>query len=553
MIKSELRYVFSDDELLKFLGSPIDKCDEKHLTMKFNEYCRENSEKIRIKDLVDQAGQYTFVIDTPDGFQEVGDLYEKGPRPIHTVTTVEGFNTKCADNHRFETTRGWKFSADLTGTDLILTRDGYRRVDSNVVSEPEPVYDLEILHDNERYWSGNGLSSHNTGKTYLALSIARHAQAMGYYIVYYDSEGAIDIDFVKRLSVDPKKIRIENISTIEEFATKTAKLNEIITTARNSGKTPPKIMVILDSLGNLSSIKEKTDTTSGENKRDMTKQQSIRRTFRVVGNDFAMNAIPFIICNHVYEKVGSYIPGKEVSGGGGIKYNSSIIMMLTKSKLEDKESEDKNKKTGVDSTRVGIVITCTPIKQRFARPIKVQIHLPFYKKPNPYVGLEKFVSWDNCGVTRGKIINEKEFSKLSESDQSMCYPMKAKLKSNVSDSQFNKMDDSLKSTVKRDDDGSMYIENIVDSYVLPKDTARTLVCRHTMGEVSINDLYTDKVFTDEVLHELDENVIKPTFQLPSVESLEDLAQVAEEIDGDLIEAYELDNPNIDENHENNED
>jgi len=136
-----------------------------------------------------------------------------------------------------------------------------------------------------------------TGKTYLALSIVRHAQAMDYDIVYYDSEGAIDIDFVKRLGVDTKRIRIENISTIEEFATNTAKLNEIITNARNNGVTPPKIMVVLDSLGNLSSLKEKADTTSGDNKRDMTKQQAIRRTFRVVGNDFAKNAIPFIICN----------------------------------------------------------------------------------------------------------------------------------------------------------------------------------------------------------------------------------------------------------------
>lgn len=142
-----------------------------------------------------------------------------------------------------------------------------------------------------------------TGKTYLALSIARNAQAMGYNVIYYDSEGGIDIDFVKRLGVDTKKVRIENISTIEEFATLTAKLNETLKGIRDKGKEPPKVMVVLDSLGNLSSTKEKEDTTSGSGKRDMTKQQAIRRTFRVVGNDFAKNAVPFIICNHVYECV----------------------------------------------------------------------------------------------------------------------------------------------------------------------------------------------------------------------------------------------------------
>lgn len=380
-----------------------------------------------------------------------------------------------------------------------------------------------------------------TGKTYIALSIVRHAQLMGYNVVYYDSEGAIDVDFVQRLGVDPKRFRIENISTIEEFATNTAKLNEIITNARKEGITPPKLMVVLDSLGNLSSLKEKTDTTSGDNKRDMTKQQAIRRTFRVIGNDFAKNAIPFIICNHVYEKVGAYIPGKEVSGGGGIKYNSSIIMMLTKSKLEDKESEEKNKKEGVESTRVGIVITITPIKQRFARPIKVQIHLPFYKKPNPYVGLEKFLSWETSGVVRGKIIYEKEYQKMTESERDKCYPMNAiHVTDPISESAYNKLSEDAKKSVQTNEKGERVIKTIVDAYAYPKDTSRSLVCRHLMDEVPLSELYTDKVFTIDVLRQLDETIIKPTFQLPSVESLEDLANLTEELETDDIEEYSID-------------
>ena len=382
-----------------------------------------------------------------------------------------------------------------------------------------------------------------TGKTYLALSIVRHAQAMDYDIVYYDSEGAIDIDFVKRLGVDTKRIRIENISTIEEFATNTAKLNEIITNARAAGMVPPKIMVVLDSLGNLSSLKEKADTTSGDNKRDMTKQQAIRRTFRVVGNDFAKNAIPFIICNHVYEKVGSYFPGKEVSGGGGIKYNSSIIMMLTKSKLEDKAAEDNNKKTGVESTKVGIVITCNPFKQRFARPIKVQIHLPFYKKPNPFVGLEKFISWDTCGIVRGKVVYEKEYAKLSDADKKLCSPMKAKYIEVLSDTAFKKID-KTENFITENAQGEKILTTIVDAYVLPKETSRSLVCRHLQGEIPLIDLYTDKVFTQELLRELDEKVIKKTFMLPSIESLEDLADLTEELDVDEMDEYELGNIQI---------
>ena len=43
-----------------------------------------------------------------------------------------------------------------------------------------------------------------TAKTYIALSICRNAiRYYGYDVIYFDSEGAIDIDFVQRLGVCP--------------------------------------------------------------------------------------------------------------------------------------------------------------------------------------------------------------------------------------------------------------------------------------------------------------------------------------------------------------
>ena len=360
-----------------------------------------------------------------------------------------------------------------------------------------------------------------TAKTYLACSIVRSAQSMSYFPVYYDTEGSIDVDFVKRLGIDTSKFRIENVGTVEEFTTLAANLVETIREIRKAGKTAPKIMVVLDSLGSLSSTKEKADAVSGSDKRDMTKQQAIRKTFRVIGNDFAKCGIPFIICNHVYAAIGGFHPGSVISGGGGGKYSPSIMFVLTKSKLTDKDSEAHIKKHGIEATKVGIVVSLWPYKQRFARPIKVQIHIPFYKKPNPYVGLEKYVNWDSCGIVRGKVISEKEFGKLSPTDKKNCKEFEFNMADKEGDSQL----------VKR--------------YALPKDTARTLVCRHLGGEIPLAELYTAKVFTDEVLHELDNNVIKKTFMLPSIESLEDLAEVTDDLlDGNDAYAINDDADNI---------
>jgi len=192
-----------------------------------------------------------------------------------------------------------------------------------------------------------------------------------------------------------------------------------------------------------------------------------------------------------HNSIGSFIGGDVISGGGGGKYSPSIIFTLTKSQFSDKDSEEHVKKIGLEKARVGITITLWPYKQRFARPIPVKIHIPFYKKPNPYVGLEKFVNWETCGIVRGNMINEKQYSKLTPIEQKKCFEFE-------------------------------YDNN--KAYAYPKDTARKLICKH-LGEIPIADLYTEKVFTQEVLRQLDENIIKKTFQLPSIESLEDLAEV----------------------------
>jgi len=360
-----------------------------------------------------------------------------------------------------------------------------------------------------------------SGKTYVALSICRNGiNDLGYQVIYLDSEGSIDKDFVARLGVDTSKVRLQAVNTIEEVNFIAAQIVDQFEKNIEAGKSSPKVMIVLDSLGNLSSTKEATDTVEGTAKRDMTKQQEIRKLFRVNGMKFAKHGIPFIVNAHVYEKIGSYFPGKEVAGGGGLKYNVSIMFMLSKKKLEDKEAEEKNKKANIDSVRVGVTIKVTPIKQRFAKPIMVELHIPFYKQPNPFVGLEKFVSWESCGVMRGKCLTPKEFDKLTEAEQKKCRNFLIPIEG-----------------LNDGDDGTRY--------ALPKETARTLVCRHLYGEVPLNELFTEKVFTKEVLTELDEKMIKPTFMLPSIESLEDLAEIEKELEMPTGELNEEDQQETD--------
>lgn len=357
-----------------------------------------------------------------------------------------------------------------------------------------------------------------TGKTFLAMSLVRNAQAMGYFPIYCDSEGSIDVEFARKLGVDTSKIRLQLVNTIEEVNHLMAQLVDTFEETIAKKGTPPKVMFILDSLGNLTSSKEKDDSVSGSDKRDMTKQQGIRKMFRVNGVKFAKLGIPFVVNNHVYDAMSMFTP-KEISGGMGLKYNASIIFILGKGSIdakqqEAKEGKDELKKRGLDEkVKIGITVYIKPYKGRFARPIPIKIYIPFFKKPNPYVGLDEFLNWEDFGVVRGKAIDQKAYDKLSDADKKKCLP-------------GLKMEIEVKEG--RGKDAVTKIET-VDGYAFPSDTARTLVVKHLGGEIPLGDLFTEKVFTAELLKEMDEKVIKPTFSLPDIHSLDDLAELEQEL------------------------
>lgn len=337
------------------------------------------------------------------------------------------------------------------------------------------------------------------GKSFLACSICREAQKMGYTPIYMDSEGAIDSNFVSRLGVDPTKLIIKQVSTIAETSQFIANICAQLQEQEDKFGEHQKVIMVLDSLGNLTSDKERDDIIAGNNKRDMTKAQEIKAMFRVNATPLAKLQIPMIVNNHVYAVVGAYVPTSVGAGGSGIKYNSSLTIQLSAAKLEDKDNEAAAaQKQGADTTtKNGVLVTAKPVKSRFCRPYKVKFQIPYFKKPNPYVGLEAFMNWENSGIVRGTVLTEKEFNKLSLADQAKVYPF-----------EFNG-------------------EKL---WALPKDTARGIVVKHLGCAVPIAEFFTEKVFTQEFLEYLNTNVIHPMFDLPDQSSFDDIKDIE-----DLIE------------------
>ena len=172
--------------------------------------------------------------------------------------------------------------------------------------------------------------SESVGKTFLALSIAKNylEKEKNNIIVYFESEGALTSDMIKDRGLDPDRIIVCPVSTVEEFRTQCVKIIDNMDNDYN-------LMLFLDSLGNLSTMKEMGDVASGSDKRDMTRAPMIRGTFRTLALKLAQKNIPLIITNHTYDSIGSMFPKKEISGGGGIKYAASVIVTMAKRKFKD--------------------------------------------------------------------------------------------------------------------------------------------------------------------------------------------------------------------------
>ena len=215
-----------------------------------------------------------------------------------------------------------------------------------------------------------------TGKTYFALGVVSKflQDNKEGVVLYFDSEQAVTSDMFTSRGVDPKRVAVFPVATIEDFRHQAINIVDKILEEPEEKRKP--VMIVLDSLGMLSTEKEMNDTAEGKNVRDMTKAQLVKGAFRVLTAKLGKAEIPLLITNHTYQVVGAYVPTKDLSGGSGVKYAASTILFLSK------------KKDKTDEGVVGNFITCKNYKNRFAKEnMEVETRLNYETGLGRYHGL----------------------------------------------------------------------------------------------------------------------------------------------------------------------
>jgi len=95
-----------------------------------------------------------------------------------------------------------------------------------------------------------------------------------------------------------------------------------------------KLIIIIDSIGNLASKKEVEDALAEKSVADMSRAKQIKSLFRMVTPHLSMKDIPLIVVNHTYMEIGMF-PKAIVGGGTGSYYSADNIFIIGRQQEKD--------------------------------------------------------------------------------------------------------------------------------------------------------------------------------------------------------------------------
>jgi hypothetical protein len=148
-------------------------------------------------------------------------------------------------------------------------------------------------------------------------------------ILFYDSEFGSTDKYFETAGIDPERVLHTPITNIEELKF------DIMTQIDNFEKGD-RIMIMIDSVGNLASKKEVDDALKENTAADMTRAKQLKSLFRMITPHLTLKEIPMVAINHTYQTQEMF--SKAVVSGG-------CVIEGTKIKLSDgtlKNVEDFN-------------------------------------------------------------------------------------------------------------------------------------------------------------------------------------------------------------------
>ena len=149
-------------------------------------------------------------------------------------------------------------------------------------------------------------------------------------ILFYDSEFGTPESYFTSFGVPLESVIHTPITDIEQLKFDVMQqLNEL--------KREDKVMIIVDSIGNLASKKEVEDALKGSSAADMSRAKQLKSLFRMITPHLTLKDIPMVVVNHTYQTQELY--SKTIVGGGtGGYYSSDTIWII--GRQQDKDDKE---------------------------------------------------------------------------------------------------------------------------------------------------------------------------------------------------------------------
>jgi len=239
-------------------------------------------------------------------------------------------------------------------------------------------------------------------KTVLINKIIGNAQRKGYFAAVWDTENALDAQTAINCGMDPARTKYYPVRSVEDTRNQIAKLLADIIAANDPDL---KIIIAIDSLGNLSGAKEQADIEKGKDASDMgQKAKALRSMLRSLTYLTAKARVPLLFTNHIYENPTAMYPEliKKQSGGLGPLYIASILAQLSTRNEKIAENEDQAS-VAIAHSVSGATLSVMTVKNRFVPAfLKTEIYNNFRTGPDRWAGLS------TMAVAFGVVKPEKE-------------------------------------------------------------------------------------------------------------------------------------------------
>jgi RecA/RadA recombinase len=316
-----------------------------------------------------------------------------------------------------------KSNSTIEDTDILSESKFF--IEKDMISTPVPMINVALsgslnggLTPGLTMWAGPSKHFKTAFSLLMAKSyMAKYSDAV---LLFYDSEFGTPKSYFTSFGIDMDRVLHSPITDIEKL--KFDIMQQLDNIVRGD-----RVIIIIDSIGNLASKKEVDDALDQKSTADMSRAKQIKSLFRMITPHLTIKDIPMIVVNHTYKEM-SLFPKDIVSGGTGSYYSADNIFII--GRQQEKQSGElvgynfiinvEKSRYVKEKSKIPITVSHTGGISRWSGLLDVAIDGKFVVKTSPgwYAKVDQETGEISSEKCREKDTNTKEFwEDIIESDK----------------------------------------------------------------------------------------------------------------------------------------